>query len=346
MMECEWLIIGAGPAGCTAAMTLKELGVDDVVVIDRLSPEAHARYHSICGEAVSDRMFDRIGYHPDCILKRVSSISIDFPGNASISIPVDGSIVDRNAMMTDLRSRSNAEFVRTTVLSVRREGDGFIVETNSGQYRCRYLVGADGACSVVRRDIFGYKPEKVIPIINNIVPGDGGDVLRFIVSSKYSGGYKWEFPSSEGLMSVGYPKGTDYIVDPVSTGARNMPIGKPPSVVKDNCCIIGDAACLANPLCFGGIGTAMLSARKAIRAMNRGTPQEYDRWVRKDRMFSDRFMRAHRTFVEWDDEDIADAMEPFRGKQYSVFRGLISILRRPRWGNVYLCCWAGFSKGW
>ena len=340
------MVIGAGPSGCTAAMTLSEMGIDDVIVLERLSPKAHGRYHSICGEAVSDKMFQMIGYRPKCIITRVSSISIDFPGKASISIPVEGSIVDRNAMIADLRSHSSARFIRGTVTSIDREGDAYIVHTADETYKCRHLIGADGAHSVVRRDVFESTPEEIVPIINHIVPGNATEgVLRFIVSTRYKGGYKWEFPSAPGTMSVGFPKGTDHIPDPISKGARNMPIGRLPSITTRNCCLIGDAASLGNPMCFGGIGVGMLSARKAVQAMVKGDLEKYQHWVDHDRMFSRHFMEAHRMFMEWDDEDIADAMVPFRSG-YSVLRGAMAIARRPKWRHIYVSCWMGFSKGW
>lgn len=348
MMDCEWIIIGSGPSGCTAAMTLHELGIKDVVVLERLSEEPHRRYHSICGEAVSDRMFGLIGYRPPSEIVRIDSIAVDFSDSASIRIPVKGSIIDRNEMLADLRSKSSARFIKGTVTEVEVDGSGrYLVHTSDETYRCRYLIGADGACSTVRRDIFGSKPSEMVPIVNNVVPGEAEkSVLRFIVAARYKGGYRWEFPSNPGTMSVGFIKGTDSVDEPISTGARMMSIGKLPSITKGNtCCLIGDAACLGNPLCFGGIGVGMLSARKAVECMVKGDLSPYQNWVNKDRMFDEHFMKAHRTFLEWSDDDIVDAMRPFR-KGYSMMRGFLACLRRPSMANVYVSCWVGFSKGW
>ncbi len=56
MTDCNVLIIGSGLAGLSAAVRLRELGVKDVVVIERMSGAQYEHYHRTCGEAISDRM--------------------------------------------------------------------------------------------------------------------------------------------------------------------------------------------------------------------------------------------------------------------------------------------------
>ncbi len=68
-------------------------------------------------------------------------------------------------MLRGLRSRCDAEFVGATVMSVRREADGFALYTIAGEVTCRYLVGADGAHSAVGRDAFGTVLE-MLPVVN------------------------------------------------------------------------------------------------------------------------------------------------------------------------------------
>jgi flavin-dependent dehydrogenase len=102
---------------------------------------------------------------------------------------------------------------------------------------------------------------------------------------------------------------------------------------------------LANPLCYGGIGAALLSGRKAAEGIARGDLSGYAAWVRKDRMFDPHFMDALETFKGWDEKDYADAVKPFR-KGYSLIRGAYAMLRRPRWANVYMSIWMAFRKGW
>ena len=342
-METDVLIIGSGPAGASAAYHLGGYP-GRVTVLERLSPAMFGRYHSVCGEAVSDRMLRRAGISTGAVVSRVDRIRISYPGGASVEIPVEGSVVDRPAMLEELRSGSSAEFVRGTALSVRRSGEGFEVETTAGRIHCRFLIGADGAHSVVRRDLFGSRPE-MLPVVNSLVPGQGGPVLDFEVSSAHPGFYAWRFPSRDGLVSVGAPKGEPIRSGAVESGARHLPFGGVPETVSGNAVLVGDAAGLANALCYGGIGMGLLSGRKAAEAIADGRLGRYSGWCRRSLFTSPRFMEAHRRFSSWTDGDIQTAMRPFRSG-YSVGKGLLAILRHPGYANVYFATWLAFRIGW
>lgn len=340
------MIVGGGLAGLSAAMRLSGSG-RSVAVVERLDAERYPRYHAICGEAVSERMLSRVGWRPEAVTARVSSLVMSFGPAARIEIPVDGCIVDRPAVLGEMRSLCDAEFVRGAASSVGRDGEGFTVRLLDGRaLRCRELIGADGAHSVVRRDVFGLEATEKFPIVNCLAEGDGGSVLRFEVAEGYNGGYRWTFPSGPGVVSYGYPKGMG---EPpkglICKGARDLPFGVLPRVREGSCLLVGDAACLANPLCYGGIGAALLSGRKAAEALLDGRPGRYETWVSRDRMFDPHFMSAHRTFASWGDAEIADAMAPF-AKGYSLWNGLRAILRRPRYANVYMAVYLALRLGW
>ncbi len=58
-------------------MALGLNGVDRrVLVLERLSDTAFKRYYSVCGEAVSDRMFSRLGFGPTAVVAKVDRIEI------------------------------------------------------------------------------------------------------------------------------------------------------------------------------------------------------------------------------------------------------------------------------
>lgn len=342
------VIVGAGPGGMSAARTISGSGMK-AAVIERLSEDGIRRYHSTCGEAVSARMFGRIGWTPSSVTARTRAISISMPGGIRIEMPAEGLIVDRPRMLAELRALSDADFIEGSVMSVSEDAEGYTAILSDGRIVCtKWLIGADGAHSVVRRDIFGEGYTDRIQVVNCIAEGDGGDVLGFVVGQGYAGGYGWRFPSGPGRVSVGFPSGYEdpRIMDGlVSWGARDLPFGVVDATAKGRCILIGDAACLANPLCYGGIGAAMLSGRKAAEAVIEGRSESYARWVSRDRMFDPRFMDAHRMFSSWTDEEIADAMHPFR-KGYSMVRGLYAMVRRPRWARVYMGVFLAFRLGW
>lgn len=336
------MVVGAGPAGVSAARALRG---GDVLVLERLSDGMFGRYHSVCGEGVSERMARRAGIGPEHTVAEADRISISFPGGAEVSVPVRGRIVDRPGMLAAMRAESGAEFLRATVRSVRRDGDGFVLDTTAGEVSCRYLIGADGAHSVVRRDLFGTSPRGMLPVVNTIAPGDGGGTLAFTVAGGYDGFYAWRFPSKPGTVSVGFPRGSGDPEGALSRGARHLPFGGVPEAVSGNALLVGDAAGLANALCYGGIGAAMVSGERAAAAVSRGDPGAYARWYRRCIFRDPHFMEAHERFRAWSDADIEDAMRPFRGG-YSLARGLWAMLRRPSDAGVYMAVWMALRTAW
>lgn len=342
-MDADVLIIGSGPAGASAARALKGSGLD-VILLERLSDAAIPRYHSVCGEAVSERMLNLNSVGREFRVRDVDGITISSSDGISVTMPVKGAVIDRPSMLASMRSACGARLVRGTALKAERDGDGFAVGTTAGTIHCRYLIGADGAHSVVRRDIFGTSPAGMLPIVNTISPGEQAD-LGFTVGEEFSGCYSWRFPSHEGYVSIGFPKGHPEPPGTVSRGARHLPFGGVPEAVSGNALLVGDAAALANALCYGGIGAAMLSGRKAAEAVIAGKPERYGRWYSRCIYRDPHFMEARRMFAGWSDSDIADAMRPL-GRTASVPKGLLAMIRRPGNARVYFAIWLGFRHGW
>lgn len=183
------LIIGSGPAGLSAAMHLSGSGLS-VIVVERLHDEGFSRYHSICGEAVSERMFERIGWRPTSIIAETDRIGISGPDGMGIEMPVKGYVIDRPGMLSEMRSLCDCGFVRGAVSGVSEIDGGYEAKLLDGRtMQSRWLVGADGAHSVTRRDLFGSSPGGIVGMVNCIADGDGGATLGFSVGSRYNGCY-------------------------------------------------------------------------------------------------------------------------------------------------------------
>ena len=345
MYRCNVLIVGAGLAGLSAAMHMARLGIKDVTVIERMSGERYGRYHRTCGEAVSERSVRLSGMDRSCIVRPIEGIKVSYR-DISMYIRSKGYIIDREALLENMRRCSDANIISGSVTAIEATDDGYTVSTTAGDFSCNYLIGADGAFSVVRKSIFGTSPVIKLPVSNRIVEGDSdSSVLDFEICSDVPGTYSWDFPSKDGLRSMGSIIGTGDASESKESGIRFIVSGSDRTVVKGGCCLVGDAAMLINPISYGGIGAALISGCRAAESIAKDDLQSYRRWILKDVMFDRHFMESYDTVSSWTVKDIEDALVPFR-KGYSVAKGLYAMMRRPKWASVYTSIWMGFRHGW
>jgi len=132
----------------------------------------------------------------------------------------------------------------------------------------------------------------------------------------------------------------------VPVGCRHIPIGRVQKVTDGvGCYLVGDAAGLPNPLCYGGIGAALVSAKAAAEAASNKNPVSYARFIERDPMFDRRFMDVHRMTAACGKAEAEDLLAPFRNG-YSLPRGMLAMLRRPKYARAYFGMWRGFKVGW
>jgi len=171
-MTCDVGIVGAGPAGATAALLFARRGLD-VVLVDRAwFPRAKP-----CGDCVSpetNRVLDRIGVLDDVLAReparlagwritapsgrsivgRFADIGLDDPG-VGVSLALARERLD--AVLLDAAVRAGARFVPGVRVSRVTCGDphaslqGSTADGAGFELRARLVVGADGLRSVVAR---------------------------------------------------------------------------------------------------------------------------------------------------------------------------------------------------
>ena len=146
----DLLVAGAGPVGLVTAITARLAGLDVVVVEPR-----EGSIDKACGE----------GLMPDA-LDRLARIGVDPQGRdfRGIRYVADGAVAEarfsgkpgrgvrRTALHDALMARARAlgvEFVEGRVDAIRQDADG----VEAAGIRSRYLVGADGLHSHVRRSL-------------------------------------------------------------------------------------------------------------------------------------------------------------------------------------------------
>lgn len=220
------VIVGAGPAGTSMALTLTALNpglADQILIIDR---DAHPR-DKVCGGGVTRGA--------EVVLGRLGATSA-LEGSLKV-VRVDVELPERHLMLRQgfMRRESIFQVVRRTefdaalLAAARLRGvevrDGVTVKhvtvgddcawvhTNAGLIPGAVVVGADGALSTVRRAIGLHDPSRLIRTLGVMgEPLAGVDlispsaVLDFRCVQRGVRGYYWEFPvlMGDGTLRVKY----------------------------------------------------------------------------------------------------------------------------------------------
>jgi menaquinone-9 beta-reductase len=219
-VECDVLVVGAGPAGTAAGITLRRAG-RDVLVVDK----ATFPRDKCCGDGLTTlalRELDALGLEPASVEGwfDVDAAWLRSPSGRAICLPLPAT--GRYAAVAPRLELDNAlvELARRTGVDVR-DGHGFggidavtpdhldAAVDGIGTVRCRYVVAADGMWSPVRKaagaTIEGYRGEwhafrqyagnVTGPAASELIVWFDGDLLP---------GYAWSFPLAGNRVNIGF----------------------------------------------------------------------------------------------------------------------------------------------
>lgn len=215
------VIIGAGPAGSTAAFYAAKSGAS-VLLLDKKreigSPIQCAGFlpdvKEIQALLPDARMPDFLKDYPDsCILQPITTQRI-IPPNLNIKeFAVKGAVLDRrryDQFLAEQAAKAGAE-LRIKTRAVRIEGNTVETSGFSGRHiiKAKVLIGADGPNSLVAKSKgLTWKPEsKVTSValeyqIRNV--DIDPDVLEMYFGKEFvPGGYAWIFPEGKDRANVG-----------------------------------------------------------------------------------------------------------------------------------------------
>jgi digeranylgeranylglycerophospholipid reductase len=334
METFDVIIVGAGPGGCSAASRLVGNPRRPIraLILERLDQTGFQRYHRMCAEGLSAGGMQEVPANgDDLILNRITKVREHWPGGTIIDAPVTGFIIDRGAMLRRARGafvKGGGIIENDGVVEVARQEGSFRVACRSGkEYASRYLIGADGAHSIVRRSIFEGSPAVLMPVEQYIVDSAPSDPERmdFVFDQRYQGKYRWTFPSGN-RTKIGFPAGSDNPPgEYVEHHARTIPVGPVAEFVSGNACLIGDAAGQANPVTFGGIRNALTAGRMAAFAIANGDLGLYESMWRSSGLADPVFMEAFRLIRGMGNDRLAAVVEPYRHgfNPFAVMRGLM-----------------------
>ncbi|EKQ50653.1 MAG: flavin-dependent dehydrogenase [Methanobacterium sp. Maddingley MBC34] len=303
MMETDILVIGAGPAGSTAAKHAA-IGGANVIVIDKKSEIGTPKR---CAEGVSKDGLKKLGIElsPRWIAKEATGVRMVSPNGTAVNLTEDkvklpeaGYILERKIfdkhMAMDAGRAGAKIMVKTLATGLRREEDQVMVTVeNMGEeleIKAKIVIAADGPESRVGRWAgikTALKPKNMESCAQFEMAGvqmAEPDCIEFHFGSVAPGGYAWIFPKGDDIANVGlgvlttitdksaYEHLLEFVEsNPATKNAQpvELNIGGDPvggllkKMVADNVLVTGDAASMVNPLTGGGIISGMLGGRIA-----------------------------------------------------------------------------------
>lgn len=301
--DCDVLVVGAGPAGCAAAITLARRGLH-VQVLDR----ARFPRDKTCGDALSESAVDELrtlgalplvteGPHL-WLYERAAILPDGTRVTRRSSTP--GMMVPRKHLDDALRRGAAAAgaVVRegVCVRGLRGGADGARAETDEGPLSARVAIAADGPGSVGHAAVGHPKPRgrllavSATAYMQHVAMPPGPPVAEHYFTHALPAGYAWVFPAVGDYFNVGvYQRADAYHRRqvPLSTLLGDFIAGLPQRfegaqrvgrtrswplplcgpgvgpIAGEGVLLAGDAAGLVDPLSGEGIWQALFSGRHA-----------------------------------------------------------------------------------
>ena len=301
--QYDVLIVGGGPAGASAAFTLRQAG-KRVLILEK---ERLPRYKT-CGGAVSRRVLEQFPFSFDPVIQaNVHAISYALGQNFA-TVPLhDPSLVMvmRQEFDDFFLKHVDAEVrVGTRVTAVEEMNDRVRAITAGGEHiEALHLVAADGANSSVARSL-GLRKRRLLAGAIEIEARVPPDILRrfadapVLIFGELKLGYLWIFPKADHL-SVGIgalnprPGELQAVLERVMM-RYEIPLGGQPRhghplpiyrygerLGTPRALLAGDAAGLVDPFTGEGIRFAIQSGRLAAEAILGGRTKSYTSMLRR-----------------------------------------------------------------
>ncbi len=303
MERADVVVVGAGPAGSTAARFAAAAGCETVV----LEKRAEIGEPVQCAEGVSSQVLEDVGLgQGPWIAKRIENVKLISPSGLVVNLRQNvrgfnfGYVLERkifDKQLAKIAADSGAE-IRPCCKAIglkRRDGHAIVEYKEFGENReieSKIVIGADGIMSKVGRwagiDTH-LKPGDIESGIEYEMVGvDITDDIEMFFGRRYApGGYVWIFPKGESRANIGLavvPRMAEmpairylerFLTSPelehrfkdgkiLEIRAGGVAVSGPlRSAVADNVMLVGDAARQVNPITGGGISSSITCGRIA-----------------------------------------------------------------------------------
>jgi len=302
------VIVGAGPAGCFAANFLKN--DFNVLMIDRAAfPRSKP-----CGGLLTEESKNIIKKIklPDAVFSTPEYLDIqytDLDNGIDIRQKKNYRNVDRNSFDSELLNlskneiafSSNTKFLDAKEANEGSEGYKLTLEKNGKKMSVgsRFLIGADGALSDVRKMVTNAKMNQLIAIQEWFLCSRDIDAFHFIFSKEVTGYYSWVIPKGDSFVcGAAFPPGTgvpqkfQLLKQKIKhlIGESNNFCKKEACLLtkinskdeiclgKNNIFLVGEAAGLISPSTGDGISFALRSGFNCAQAIKDASDMPFEKY--------------------------------------------------------------------
>jgi geranylgeranyl reductase family protein len=220
MQSVDVAIVGGGPAGAAAAITLAR-GGRTVTLVDR----ARFPRDKICGDGLTTgalRLLDGLGLDPAAVAswQPVDDVVVRSPSGREVTFPLPrgrgayaavARRTDLDAALVDLARTAGVKVHDGQACSgAREDGEGVTLEVDGlGELRAPFAVAADGMWSPVRKHLGlatpGYRGDwhAFRQYFTGVGPRAARELFVWFEPDLLPG-YAWSFPLPDGRANVGF----------------------------------------------------------------------------------------------------------------------------------------------
>ena len=279
MKKYDVVIVGAGIAGLECAKNLATSGLTVLIV-----EKSHQIQRKVCAEGIITNDLDYIP--KDLINFDFQNVEV-FYKDKNVIFPDKGGIissVNREKLLhhqiDNLKKFSNIIFAFGSPVS-EIFPDNSLKLKNGERFEFRFLIGADGSISIVRK-FLGIPTKKLEIAIQYIIPKKLDGFKVYLDDNLFGTGYLWIFPNAD-YTSIGCGSDLNFIKPPVlksnfdqwlKNNNFNMEGAKFEGALINydykgyrfgNIFLAGDAAGLTSGILGKGINSAFLSGKQIAK---------------------------------------------------------------------------------
>lgn len=282
------VVVGAGPAGSSAARSACEQGVSVLMSEKRESVGLPVR----CAEWVPQMLSLEVDIQREYIARRVNVLETHLPDGDVVRMRSPGWMLDRSDFDKSLALaavRAGADILtRSEVVSVHAQGVVAKLKGRQEKVQARVIIGADGPLSVTGRCVEQRNRDFISAVQLEVPLVTETDSSEVYFDLQYKGGYGWLFPK-KGTANVGVGvrdgmganplEALHHFVERLGREGRIrsrtaigftsglIPVGGPLEKTRvGNVLLVGDAAGQTNAITGGGIPQAIICGRIAGKA--------------------------------------------------------------------------------